>query len=154
MKFHGLYEPAHAPRETFKPKDAAESDDMAQVPPTAQAMTSAPGGYSSPTKKPRKHKKGIEDNRCSLPVDDDEELIPMDAPAIKTESIAPTVVKEELQTGYDGMAGFQYPLEEVGGGRTGDDCTDLLSDFLQPGDFEPQNGSDGNAFNAMGHRFL
>lgn len=151
MKFHGLYQPASGARETLKPANAKESKSPAPIPPITKATENPTVSHSSPTKRARKSYKGFDGESCNLAMDDDEGLIPIGAGEIKAEKVAPTVVKEESQAGYHGVTGFQYPLAEGGGGTIGEECADMLSDFLQPEDFEPLNGSDSDAFDGLGH---
>ncbi len=80
-------------------------------------------------------------------MDDDEGLIRRGAEGIKAEKGAYSVIKEEHQEAHSGTAGFQYPSMERDGVTTGgEDCGDMLNDFLQPQDFERPNGSDRDAF--------
>lgn len=153
MKYHGLYQPASGARETFKLADAKEPKSPVPATPIKKAAENPAKSYSSPKKRARKSFKGFDGESCNIAMDDDEELVPIGAGRIKTENEAPSIVKDEPEAGYHGVTGFQYPLSEEGAGTTGEEGADLLSDFLQPEDFEPRNGSDGNVFDSLGHGF-
>lgn len=154
MKFHGVYQPHSGARETFKLPNAKEPKSQASTPPATKATEKTSVDPPSATKRPRKNYKGFDGGSCNLAMDDDEGLVPVNSGFIKTENVASTAVKEESQAGeYHGMGGFRYPLAEGGGGGTGEESANLPSGFLQPQDFEQQNGSDSDAFDVSGHGF-
>lgn len=154
MKFHGLYQPASGVRETFKSGDSKEEENSpAPTTPVKKAAETPVKNHSSPKKRARKSLKGFDDESGNLAMDDDEELVHTSPKKIKTEKDSHPVIKEEPQAGHHGTAGLQYPLAEEGAGADGEACGDVLSDFLQPEDFETQNEPDGDAFARYGHEF-
>ncbi len=154
MKYHGLYQPASGAREKLKPTTTKEPNSPAPTPSAANTTDTkvpespiARSPSSSSSKRPRKKYKCFDGGSCNLAMDDDEGLIRRGAQGIKAEKEAYSVIKEEHQGVYGGTAGFQFPLMEQDGVTTGgEDCGDMLSDFLQPQDFERPNGSDRDAF--------
>lgn len=154
MKSHGLHQPAHVARETFKPADVKEPKPEAETLPFTEDTDTIAKSYSSPNKKPRKQKKVMEDDSHKLAMYEDEGLIPSSAQRIKAENMDSGIVKEEPQAEYHEMEGFQFLSKAQGGERAGDNCSDLLNDFLQPEDLDPQGGSNYNAFNTTGHQCL
>ena len=151
MKFHGIHQPASAAREPLKPADPKEEKSSAPTTPVKRAAQDSTQSYPSSSKRSRKSTKGIDGESCNIAMDDDEGLAPAGAAKIKTEKSVDPVVKEEPETGYHGMTGFQYHLAEEGVGTDGQECGDVLSDFLQPEDFERQNEFDDNTFDGYGH---
>ena len=155
MKFHGLHQPASAARETFKLADPKEPESPTPASPVKRVTEKPSKNNSSPKKRARKSFKGFDGESCNLAMHDDEGLVPVGPGEIKTEKEAPpSIVKEEPQASYHGMTGFQYALaEEAVGTTSGEEGADLLSDFLRPEDFEPQNGSDNDSFGGLGYQF-
>jgi hypothetical protein len=153
MKYHGLYQPASGARETFKPINAKEEKSPDSTPVVAKAAKNTKKSpTSSPSKKPRQSYKGFEGGNSDLAVDDDEGLIPTGSEAVKAEKLAPNAVKGEFEA-YGGIAGFRYPLMDGDNGREMEDCADVLGEFLQPGDFEQQDGSGRDGSDIFGHGY-
>lgn len=150
MKFHGIHQPASAAREPLKPADHKEEKSSAPTTPVKRTAEDSTQSHPSSSKKSRKSKKGIDDESYNIAMDDDEGLAPAGAAKIKTEKRSGPVVKEEPEMGYHGTTGFQYHLAAEGAGTDGQECGDVLSDFLQPEDFERHSEPDGNTFDGYG----